>query len=221
MQVCAHRIHCIHGGITTITMNYRNYKGQYQTKKQHEERILRRFYTYVALLCVMIVVGIIAGTNPVEYIAPHAEAHEDVVVPDWDICDLHTVICEQEEPVQEAIHAVSEALGHDVTDETKKRINYLYERATDAGVPFEDAVRTIWCESQWMCVQSAVVKNGVREPSFCLSQIHAPSHPDITDAQLWDPYFNIDFLVENWANTKWYGMDRDSKTCTNGLTINL
>lgn len=210
-------------------MNYRNYKGQYQTKKQYEDRILRRFYTYLTLLGVMIVVGIIAETNTVEYIAPHAEAHQDVVVPDWNLCDLHTVICEQEEPVQKAIQAVSEALGHDVTDETKKRINYLYERATAHSVSFDRLMHVAWCESMFYSKQSQLtydftdarlgIYKGQQERSFGIFQLSVPHH-NITPEQAMDGKFSIDYAIEIVKSTgfrAWYGYSEDTDTCASGV----
>lgn len=51
-------------------------------------------------------------------------------------------------------------------------------------------------------IQSYVVKNGVREDSWGLAQIHLPSHPDITKEQAKDPEFAIEFMAKNFADGK-------------------
>lgn len=192
---------------------YRNNKGQYISKSKKEYFVLRRFKLFCLGVACSIVLGIVAENKTVVYETPEVEASE--VVPDWNPCELHSVVCENEQPVENAIKAVSDALGREVTDTTKSRIKYLYERTTEAGIPFEDAVRTIWCESQWMSV-----KSWLPEESYGIAQIHLPSHK-VTREQALDAHFAIDFLVERWWDTKWYGYDRDTKSCTNGLTINL
>ena len=144
-----------------------------------------------------------------------------------ELCDLIAVVCPEEEPVQDAIHAVSDALGRPVTKETEKRIAYLYAQSIAHDINFNDAVATIYCESMWMSTQSNVWTELGQEPSFGLAQIHIPSHPHITKDMAMDAYFAIDFLVEHWntpqaaADKMWYGYSRATKACTNGLTINL
>jgi len=69
--------------------------------------------------------------------------------------------------------------------------------------------KTIDCETAgtWNPkIQSEYVKDGVREDSWGLAQIHLPSWPEVTRDQAQDPYFAIDFLVEKWKlgqQTKW------------------
>ncbi len=200
--------------------NYRNHKGEFITKRQHEARLLRKLYVALTGLGIAVVFGIVgSATHTVEYHAPHAEA--SAPVPDWDICGLNAVICEQEKPIDTAVTAISEAIGHRVTDETVRRVTYLYEKATEAGVPFNDAVKTIWCESMWISQ-----KSHLPEESYGLSQVHIPSHKVSPETAL-DAYWSIDFLVEHWytkqavADNMWYGYSRATGSCTNGLTINL
>lgn len=73
--------------------------------------------------------------------------------------------------------------------------------------------RTLWCESGFENVQSRIVKNGVREPSFGVAQIHEPSHPTITREQALDPEFAIKFMSDNWGKVKWYGWDSVNDKC--------
>lgn len=46
------------------------------------------------------------------------------------------------------------------------------------------------------------VKKGDRELSFGLSQIHLPSHPEVTYEQAIDPVFAINFLAKNLSKKK-------------------
>lgn len=132
-----------------------------------------------------------------------------------DVCELETVQCPNEPTdVDTAIQAVSDALGKQVTKETEKRIQYLYDNRGD--VPFFDAVKTIYCESMWYAVKSYLPEN-----SYGIAQIHLDSHTDVTQAQALDAYFSIDWLVEHWNSAVWYGYDRATGTCTNDLVINL
>ena len=203
---------------------YRNNKGQYISKERYEYYAMRRFKMFLFIVIGGAILGIVSEykkSHEMPNVVETAQAVETVDVPDWDPCGLHAVVCEDEEPVQKAIEAVQNALGKEITAETNNRINYLYERATEASVPFYDAVETIYCESMWYNIQSGVVKNGVRENSWGLAQIHLDSHNKITQAQALDPYFAIDFLVEKWNDVKWYGFDRNTSQCTNGLQIDL
>ena len=143
---------------------------------------------------------------------PHADASQ---LPVTDPCGLTSVVCEDEQPVIHAIQAVSEALGKEVTEETKKRITYLHEKTSEAGIPFYHAVKTIYCESQWYNIKSSLP-----EESYGLAQIHLPAHKIPVEKAL-DPYYSIEWLATHWDTAKWYGYDRETGTCTNGLTINL
>lgn len=201
--------------------SYRHYNGQFITKAEHERRILRRFYTYAPLFALCVCIGIIAETSTVEYIAPKAEAHGPTMMEQEDLCSLLSVECTDEKPVTIAVDAISEALGHRVTDETVRRVTYLYEKTSEAGVPFYDAVKTIWCESMWISQ-----KSHLPEESYGIAQVHVPSHQISPETAL-DAYWSIDFLVEHWftaqavADNMWYGYSRATGLCTNGLTINL
>jgi len=72
--------------------------------------------------------------------------------------------------------------------------------------------RTIYCESNNKNVQSYIVKNGIREESYGIAQIHLPSH-NITKEQALDPEYSINFMSERWEDTKWYGYLRLEDKC--------
>ena len=205
---------------------YRNHKGEYTSKSEYmrrkEAQQMRRFKVFCAAVIFAFAFGFLSLSQNVQTPAAPETARAEEKIPDWDPCTLKDVVCEGEKDaiIQKAVQAVSEALGRDITDETRKRITYLYERATEHSVPFYDAVKTVYSESMWFNTQSGVVKGGVREPSYGLAQIHLPSHR-LTKEKALDPYFAMDFLAENWNTTRWYGYDRATKSCTNGLRITL
>ena len=72
--------------------------------------------------------------------------------------------------------------------------------------------RTLYCESGYNNVQSYITKNGKREQSFGISQIHLPSH-NITKEQALDPEYAIKFMSDRWEDTKWYGYLRLEDKC--------
>lgn len=122
------------------------------------------------------------------------------------------------DPADASIAGISRGLGHEVTEETKNRVRYLYRKAEEAGINPENLVRTIYCECMWYSIQSgATYPDGTQEQSFGLAQIHLPSHPNITREQALNAYFAIDWMIEHWDHDIWYGYDRTTKQCTNGI----
>jgi len=206
----------------------RHRNGKFISQKQWERREFRRMkmYFYSIIMAALLASAGMNGNDTIKVY--RADAATTTTMSHESLCDLIAVICDNEEKVEKATRAVSDALGWEVSDETKKRIKYLYEKATEAGVPFEDAVKTIYCESRWTSTQSAVSNGEWREPSFGLAQIHLPSHPSVSKEEALDAYFSIDFLVDHWntpqavADKMWFGYSRNgTKNCTNGLHINF
>ena len=80
------------------------------------------------------------------------------------------------------------------------------EQAEKYNVPFKEMWDTILCESgASTTIQSHYVrKNGTREQSFGLAQIHLPDHNDVTYEQAIDPVFALNFMAKNWHNVRWY-----------------
>ncbi len=202
-------------------MKYRNRQGKYISQKEHEQNEIRWAKTVCFVIIGAISLGIVSEYRKSHevHVVETAEAATEETYVSWDPCDLHVILCEHErqEEIDEAVNAVSTALGREVTETTKERIAYLYDRTQENDVPFKDAVKTVYCESMWFAIKSAIPG----EESYGLAQVHLPSHKHITKEQAMDAYFSIDFLVENWNDTKWYGYDRNTKTCTNGLKIEL
>lgn len=202
---------------------YRNRNGRYASKKALVRREMRRLAMYFYSI---VFFGLFSALMQPDTFTVYRSAQASTTG-QYDPCGLRDVICDNEQNVVTAIQSVSDALGHEVTEETKKRIRYLYDRSVASQVPFNDAVKTIYCESRWTSAQSAVVNERGQEPSFGLAQIHLPSHRDVTKDQAMDAYFAIDFLITNWYTPRaiedkmWYGYSRATGKCTNGLTINL
>ncbi len=70
------------------------------------------------------------------------------------------------------------------------------------GIERESIRVLVGCETGWTfdpSIQShARYKNGERERSFGLAQIHAPAHKDITYEQMTDPAFALEWLAKHW-----------------------
>lgn len=86
-------------------------------------------------------------------------------------------------------------------DWTPERINLEIEnKAQEYGVSASEMKRVIKCESNGSTtIQSYHTKNGVREESYGLVQIHLPSHKHITKEQATEPAFAIDFMAQQFA----------------------
>lgn len=74
-------------------------------------------------------------------------------------------------------------------------VAYATTKALEASVSPATVLKVIECESTW---NPRALGDGTQ--SRGLSQIHRPSHPNITDEEAYDPQFAIDFLVENIAD---------------------
>jgi len=94
-------------------------------------------------------------------------------------------------------------------------IDKIYRVADEYGVSGYWMERTIECESRFRNVQSSAYKNGVREDSWGIAQIHLPSHPEVTVAQALNENFAIEGMAKNFNNpyVTWYGYDRKNDKC--------
>lgn len=121
---------------------------------------------------------LVLGANIPSKIVYTAPKIEDVSIP-------HVVA---ENPV-EAILTISSPTP------TKDALKlYAKLMADKYKVSFYDMSVTIDGESDWqpdVCGDSGA--------SCGISQIHKPSHPDITDEQRLDPYFSIEFMAQEFA----------------------
>jgi len=62
----------------------------------------------------------------------------------------------------------------------------------------ETILNIIECESNFVSKQSDIWRNGKRELSFGIAQIHLPSHPDVTKEQALDKEFSIHWTAKKW-----------------------
>jgi hypothetical protein len=94
----------------------------------------------------------------------------------------------------------------EVIPEEKTIEEKVKAKATEYGVPFKEMWDTILCESgASTTIQSYHIrKDGTREPSYGLAQIHLEYHPTVTKEQAIDPDFAIDFMAKNWHKVRWY-----------------
>ena len=181
-------------------MQYKKRKlnGQFRSQK-NSDRLLA-FHTSIVLfiLCIPLSVAINIPQSVTTYEAPHIEVRH--------------VDAQEPSKVEKALRDIPHT-----SSTTDKVIRYLYEQADKHGIDGDQMAHTIYCESMFYSIQSGVVRNGVREPSYGLAQIHLPSHKNITKAQAMDPYFAVDFMVKTWDTTKWYGYDREKDQCNNTI----
>lgn len=95
--------------------------------------------------------------------------------------------------------------------------NLVYETADRYGANKGEMLKTVECESPKLKIDGVIMydtqgqsnqkyKNGNREESFGLSQIHLPAHPDITKQQAQDPHWSLDWMANEFAEgraSKW------------------
>jgi hypothetical protein len=203
---------------------YRN--GRYKSKRDYEIECKTRNYTIMITFLIVTAFSIAfhpwTGTYHNIHIDTKTANAQEIVQEEIEPASTEPVTPVYSDKVQRAIDAISNAQGKEVTDETKKRGQYLYDKSVENNVPFFDAVKTIHCESGWIAQ-----KSHLPEDSFGLCQIHLPSHKNISQEQAMDAYFSIDFLIDNWyteqsvKGSTWYGYSRSSGKCRNGVKIEL
>lgn len=76
----------------------------------------------------------------------------------------------------------------------------LYAQSKYGHIPY--FVETLKRESGYESIQSKVIRNGIREPSYGCAQIHEPSHPTITREQAMDCIWSIDWAAEQFLKGK-------------------
>jgi len=189
-------------------MNYKRnkngtFKSRSQWRKQQERKTLEGKYRLTMTLTSLVfalILGFAVQSDTYTIENTHvAQAFSP------NLCELNYIDCgvKEESKVEKAIREIP----HESV-ETENRIKYLYENAGDNA---DAMAHTIYCESMWNSI-----KSHLPEESYGIAQIHIPSH-DVTIAQALDPYFSIDFMIANWSDDIWYGFDRDTDSCTNGL----
>lgn len=88
--------------------------------------------------------------------------------------------------------------------------------AKEYNVSSYQMLRTIECESNFQNVQSAIVKNNVREDSWGIAQINLFWNPTITKAQALDFDFSVKYMASEFAKgnqSHWYGYNPITDTC--------
>lgn len=101
------------------------------------------------------------------------------------------------------------ALGDTIPEEVIDRLIAKYATGTKATI----MKKTIYCESGYKNIQSNVVKKGIRENSWGVSQIHLGYHPQVSLEQALDPEFSIKFMSDNYGKVKWYGYVAKTDSC--------
>jgi hypothetical protein len=88
---------------------------------------------------------------------------------------------------------------------------YAIDIANKYGISTYEFVTTLERESGgWQNIQSQIINSkGEQEDSHGICQIHAPSHPEITREQMYDPYWCIEWSAKEfsegraWQWTEW------------------
>lgn len=164
----------------------------------------------IAYLLAPVAIGIIFGESTVVY---EAEAHEPEIQVIEVTDDMLPEYWREQTPVEKAIRDIP----HE-SETTTEVIEYIYAQAPQHDINPDTLAHTIYCESMFYNIQSGIVHEGVREPSYGLAQIHLPSHPKVTVEQALNPYFAVDWMMEHWDTAEWYGYDRESDSCNNDIT---
>lgn len=100
-----------------------------------------------------------------------------------------------------------EALVETKIEWTPERIKLEYKRQAERyGASFEQMWATVKCENSALDphLQSYHVKNGVREESYGISQIHLPSWPDVTKEEATNPAFSAEFMAKKFSEGSAY-----------------
>lgn len=84
---------------------------------------------------------------------------------------------------------------------------YALSKAQEYGISYHELSATIGCESEW---NPKAIGDGGK--SRGIAQIHAPSHPTITDEQAFNAYWAI-----NWTAKKFKEGDAWMWTCARNL----
>ena len=103
--------------------------------------------------------------------------------------------------------------------DNEDRIDYLIrkiqQKAKLYGVNAYQMQRTIECESRFNNIQSTAYKNGVREDSWGIAQIHLPSHSEVSRLEAMNEEFAIEWMAQNFNNpyVTWYAYSRKYDKC--------
>ena len=181
---------------------YRNKHGQFQSREQHDRTINRKIIIVLAtvlLYCAFINVFAVSQWTIVREVEAHEKEQAE----------------QSEEPALPTPLDVALAKIPHKSEETARRIAYLYEHAPTAEMA-DVLAKTAYCESMWTNVQSLVQQDYGQEKSYGIFQISV-LHNDVTVEQALDPYYSIRWAIEHYDTTTWYGYDREADRCTNGL----
>lgn len=183
------------------------------------ENEMRRFTTFCLMLVTTAMLYGITELRTSNHVIE--TAHASSTTPEWDVCGLHAVECEGEEPWAEAVTEIPHT-----SPITTERIKTAYRLADEAGVSGDILMHVAWCESQLWNTQSQLhytfsdarrgIVRGEQERSFGWYMIHTPDH-DITEAQALDVTFSILWAIEQMKadSFPWYGYDAKRDQCAN------
>lgn len=185
------------------------------TKDQRVHDFGLGFYTgmTLGLLTGVIVVSPITVSTVKNDEHAHVEVREVLAVEETQEVIVPEVVSTPA-PVEVAL----DEIPHE-TETTTNIIKHIYTQAPKLNINPDVVARTIYCESMFYNIQSGhVYDNGVRENSWGIAQISLDHHPDVSWEQAMNPLFAVEWMLEHWHTVVWYGYDRDTETCNNGIT---
>lgn len=109
--------------------------------------------------------------------------------------------------VAEILSKTTEITSQVIEEKTEVEPESLHDKITRYAlkydIPRESMRVLVGCETAWTfspTLQShARYRDGTREKSFGLAQIHAPAHPHVSYEQMIDPDFALNFIGKNWS----------------------
>lgn len=105
-------------------------------------------------------------------------------------------------PVSE-IPSTSQEITHIIEEwPTRDMLEHLYNMALIYNTDPEIMIKVIECESGWQNIQSHVTRDGVREDSWGIAQIHLPSNSNVTKEQSLNPHYSIRFMAQKFSEGK-------------------
>lgn len=74
----------------------------------------------------------------------------------------------------------------------------IIEAAFRHEIDAKKFLATAKCEDKFQNIQSTIVKNGTREESYGVFQIHLPSHPSVSKEQALDPHWASEWSAKKF-----------------------
>ena len=182
---------------------YRNRKGQYVHKTAPRSHRLFLFFLFWLLALYIIYANMFAQTS--RFLSA-------------------TLLYIQHHPITETVYAslpLEVVTLHGV--ETPELMHSIEQYAQSKNVSLSTVRKIAYCETQMINTQSHIIqKDGTREDSHGIAQIHKPSHPTISLSDSYNPEYAYKFIIDGIADgniSAWHAYNAKKDTCTNAVDI--